>query len=230
MVLANNAIFNPGSTAINDSGLFDPGVLTSTNYVEGAGVPFDGTHFLDGGSASQAFVDPAEVEFWPRTGSVLAGSADPAFAPGTDFNATTRVSPVDVGAYQSRGLALNSGWPVGEGIKPVDGTTPPALWFEADRVTLRWSDVTVADRFDVYRGDLADLTDADDDGLPDGGHGRCVGESDADPTDTVFVDAEQPPAGANGFFYLVAFVQGLENSGLGWDSAGQNRDPAVACP
>jgi hypothetical protein len=58
--------------------------------------------------------------------------------------------------------------------------------------------VTVADRFDVYRGDLADLTGADDDSLPDGGHGRCVSESDADPTVTVFVDAEQPSAGQTG--------------------------------
>jgi hypothetical protein len=230
MVLANNAIYNPGSTAIDDSGLFDPGVLTSANYVEGTGVPFDGTHFVDGGSAGQAFVDPAELEFWPRPGSVLAGNADPALAPGADFNATPRFTPVDVGAYQSQGLALNPGWPVGEGIKPTDGTTPPELWFEADRVTLRWSDVAEADRFEVYRGDLADLTDADGDGLPDGGHGRCVSDSDADDTDTAFVDPEQPATGEDGFFYLVAFAQGLESSGLGWDSAGQNRDPAMACP
>jgi len=221
MVLANNAIYNPGGVAIDEQGLFDPGVVTGTNYVEGSGVPIDGVSFVAGGAASLAFADPAQLDFWPQPGSPLAGSADPAFAPADDFNGTLRTSPSDVGAYQSRGLALNPGWPLAGELKALDGTTPPALWFESDRVTLSWSAVGVADEYDVYRGELADL-DLD--------HGVCVSAADPDLADTAFVDPDPLPAAGNGYFYLIEFRQGLDRSGLGWDGSGNLRNPATLCP
>jgi beta-glucanase (GH16 family) len=117
MLFANNAVYCPGATAIDASGIDD--ALLRSNYVVGGttGVAIDNTRFHDGGIISAAFAEPASRDYWPKPGSVLLGHADPDFIPELDFNRTVRKSPFDVGAYESEGRAQNPGWKVQAGFK-----------------------------------------------------------------------------------------------------------------
>ncbi len=119
MILANNAIYCPGATAVDVSGI-DNGIF-SANFIEGrlSGASVDGLRFHEGGILPRVFVDPGGNDYWPRLGSVLSGSADPDFAPKLDFNHSPRKAPFDVGAYESEGQTKNPGWPVQAGFKPA---------------------------------------------------------------------------------------------------------------
>jgi len=121
MVLANNALYCPGTSAMEASGLGGPSITVEANYVEGTltGAMLDPARLVDGGSAASAFVDPARMDVWPRPGSPLIGHADRAPAPAVDFNGRARTPPVDVGAYETGGLAANPGWRIVPGFKPT---------------------------------------------------------------------------------------------------------------
>lgn len=111
MVFANNAIYCPGSTAIDASGI-SKGEFAA-NYIAGrlVGAAIDNSRFYDGGSISAAFVGPDKKNYWPKQGSVLINHANPTFAPKLDFNKTIRKPPFDVGAYESEGHIKNPGRP-----------------------------------------------------------------------------------------------------------------------
>jgi hypothetical protein len=117
MIFSNNAVYCPGSTAVDASGVID--VVFSANYVEGrlAGVEIDNTRFYDGASITHTFDAPDKKNYWPKTSSVLVNNADPAFAPKLDFNNTTRKPPFDVGAYETAEHATNPGWRIQAGFK-----------------------------------------------------------------------------------------------------------------
>ena len=117
MALANNAIYSPGGTAVNGSGLGASLVLA--NYVEGSlsGVSLDPERFLAGGSASSVFRDASAMDLWPTSSAPFLGKASASFAPATDFNERARTAPFDVGAYERDGLATNPGWRVQPGFK-----------------------------------------------------------------------------------------------------------------
>src|SRR5207244_4194616 len=63
--------------------------------------------------------------------SPLIGTANGTYAPGLDFNASSRVSPFDVGAYETNGATSNPGWRITQGFKntstPPPDTTPPTV-------------------------------------------------------------------------------------------------------
>jgi hypothetical protein len=107
------------AAAVNGSGLTGSGLTISSNYFEGAlsGAAADGSRFVGGGAAAAAFAGPAQLDFWPPAGSILIGKAESELAPTVDFNERPRVSPFDVGAYETDGLAANPGWKVGPGFK-----------------------------------------------------------------------------------------------------------------
>jgi len=120
MVLANNAVYSPGKTALDTSGSVGS---FAANYLEGgADLAPDGTMFVNGGTAASAFVDPANSNFWPHAGSPLLNMANAGYASSLDFNQNARVSPYDVGAYEANGSASNPGWAVTAGFK---GASPP---------------------------------------------------------------------------------------------------------
>jgi len=128
MILANNAIYSPTKNALNLHGSVG---MFSANYVDGkSDRALDGVAFIAGGSSTAAFVDPGHSDFWPKFGSPLIVAANEAYAPPTDFNATPRFSPYDVGAYENDGLASNPGWRIATGFKefpsPPD-TIPPTV-------------------------------------------------------------------------------------------------------
>jgi hypothetical protein len=124
MVLANNAIYCPTNTAINASGLTGTNINVASNYLEGStsGVTIDNARFFAGGSAASAFVNPATLDFWLKTDSILQSKAIAEYAPSTDFNETLRTSPYDVGAYETEGLSVNPGWEITQGFKQIEGT------------------------------------------------------------------------------------------------------------
>jgi hypothetical protein len=119
MVFANNAVYCPGSTAIDAAGI--GGSTFSANYVVGRliGATLDGSAFCDGGTINAAFTAPAEHDYWPGTDSVLINHADSNFAAELDFNHTPRKPPFDVGAYESQVNAANPGWQIQEGFKAI---------------------------------------------------------------------------------------------------------------
>jgi len=120
MILANNAVYCPESTAIDASGIVNS--ICSATYVAGrlAGTEIDGSQFCDGKTISAAFAAPMEMDYRPATGSVLIGNADPHFAPELDFNHNRRKVPFDVGAYESDGRTRNRGWRMPGGFKAVE--------------------------------------------------------------------------------------------------------------
>ncbi len=131
MVLANNAVYSPGKTAVNAGGSIGASAIVLANYVQGgSSIALDSTHLIDGGNAAAAFVNAPNKDFWPRTGSVLRDRGADSHAAANDFNSTARVAPTDVGAYETRGLAANPGWRIGEGFKVAsvgggaDGSAP----------------------------------------------------------------------------------------------------------
>jgi hypothetical protein len=117
MIFSNNAVYCPGSTAVDASGVTDS--VFSSNYVEGrlVGVAIDDSRFFDGAGITDAFCGSAQKSYWPRPGSVLLNKADPAFAPERDFNNTNRKSPFDVGAYETEEHSTNPGWQIQAGFK-----------------------------------------------------------------------------------------------------------------
>lgn len=119
MVLANNAIYCPGATAVDLSGIANG--TFSANYIEGrlTGATIDGSTFNDGEILPEVFVDPAGNNYWLKPGSMLSGRANPDFCPEYDFNHSPRKAPFDVGAYESEALADNPGWRVQPGFKPL---------------------------------------------------------------------------------------------------------------
>jgi hypothetical protein len=126
-VLANNAVYSPGKAAVNNSGAGSSAV--QANYVQGAisGESVDGGRYVNGGTAGAAFMNPTASDFWPTPGSPLVGSAAPQYASAVDFNNTARLTPFDVGAYETNSLATNPGWKVTVGFKTSSGQTlPPA--------------------------------------------------------------------------------------------------------
>jgi len=117
MIFSNNAVYCPGSTAIDASGVEN--IVFSANYVEGRliGVAIDNFHFIDGAGIADAFNNPTEKDYWPKPGSLLLNNADPAYTPKLDFNNTTRKSLFDVGAYETDELTTNPGWQIQPGFK-----------------------------------------------------------------------------------------------------------------
>jgi hypothetical protein len=129
MTFANNAVYCPGGTALDGSGLGGAGITLDSNYVEGSmsGASIDGSSFLSGGSTAAAFVDAAARHLWPAVGSPLIDAASVSHVPPLDFNESLRGSPYDVGAYETDGQASNPGWAVVPGFKaqgPADETAP----------------------------------------------------------------------------------------------------------
>jgi hypothetical protein len=112
ILLANNAIYCPGKTAVNAAGLGGPGKLIAANLVEGAlvGVVRDELQFRYGGRATSTFTHAETLDFWPNPGSALIGAGLARLAPERDFNDRPRHGASDVGAYQTNGLRANPGW------------------------------------------------------------------------------------------------------------------------
>jgi hypothetical protein len=116
MMFSNNAVYCPGSTAVN-ARVTD--AVFSANYVEGrlVGVTIDNSGFYDGANIADAFCGPEKKDYWPKSGSVLINKADPTYTPKLDFNNTTRKSPFDVGAYETEEHSTNPGWRIQAGFK-----------------------------------------------------------------------------------------------------------------
>jgi len=122
-VLANNAVYCPGTTAVDASGLTSTQVIALSNYVEGgiSGASLDGVSFVNGGSANTAFASPVNSNFWPAAGSVLRDRANFTYSPAVDFNNGPRTNPTDIGAYDANGQLTNPGWRIQEGFKTAGG-------------------------------------------------------------------------------------------------------------
>jgi len=105
----------------------------------------------------------------------------------------------------------------------------PMLSFATDTATMTWQRLEGVVRYNIYRGDLAELRTTGPDGLPVAGYGACISASDPDPTDTVLIDNDVPGVG-EGFFYLKSVIDstGAER-GLGVTSQGVARGVLLSC-
>jgi hypothetical protein len=102
--------------------------------------------------------------------------------------------------------------------------------FAADRQSLTWDPMAGATRYNVYRGPLTNLVDANADHVPDGGYGTCQNSRDGNLTDTTFLDTDIPTVVQKGFFYLVDYKSGGVELGLGANSFGTARTESSPCP
>ncbi len=160
---------------------------------------------------------------------------------GTPTNGTYQCTVV-LPQYSASGM-----WTSSASLSDADGNSasyPQALFLNvdcgagdaettcrfSDHQTLTWDAVTGATQYNVYRGNVSGLTDANNDHLPDGGYGTCQDSRDPNLTDTTFTDTDVPTAGQIGFFYLVDYKSGGVEKGLGYNSYGQARTVAVPCP
>jgi hypothetical protein len=116
-VVANNALYCDGATAIDINGGAGTGAVIANNI--GLGASTAPTGFTLGGTLAADLGDPATGNVYPPAGSMLLGKADGAHQATDDFNGTVRMG-ADVGAYE-RTADTNPGWIVTEGFK-----TPPA--------------------------------------------------------------------------------------------------------
>ncbi len=107
---------------------------------------------------------------------------------------------------------------------PPGGVT--GLAFEAgSKSVIIWSPATLADRYDVSRGELASLDGND--------YGACRNDDDPDTTDTRFEDPSTP-APETGYFYLVRSRNDLCALAGSWGHTSEGTDRAntnpAACP
>ncbi|MBV8757786.1 MAG: right-handed parallel beta-helix repeat-containing protein, partial [Deltaproteobacteria bacterium] len=114
--IVNNALYCPSS--IDATG--GAGAATILANV-GTGTSNAASGFTMGQGTDLANAAMADV--WPPPGSALLGAADMAHQAADDFNATMRTHQT-VGAYDG-GAAMNPGWTVMEGFKPLPPTPPP---------------------------------------------------------------------------------------------------------
>jgi hypothetical protein len=113
MVLANNALYCEGGTAL----LFPDGAgaaVVAANVVAGA-APAAGTSSAR--SAAQDLVDAAAWNLYPTDDSPLRDSGDASHSAPSDFNGTPRGATPDPGAYEWAGTT-NPGWIPVEDFKP----------------------------------------------------------------------------------------------------------------
>jgi hypothetical protein len=90
--------------------------------------------------------------------------------------------------------------------------------------TLGWDTDTGDQRFDLYRGLLKSLTDADHDGAADS-YGACVATDLATPQ---YTDPSVPPLG-DGYLYIATGLTGASEGGFGVASSGAPRPMPPAC-
>jgi len=99
----------------------------------------------------------------------------------------------------------------------------------SNKTTLTWTAVTGATRYNLYRGNISGLVDANADHRPDGGYGTCQNSRDPNLTDLTFTDTDVPTTTQKGFHYLVSYTSGGVEKGLGYDSL-SNARTVTACP
>jgi len=73
MTLANNAIYSPGKTAVNSSSGYLE--LSSQIMLRECRYSIDNSAFFNGGSSASAFANAIDNEFWPKSDSLLIGTA-----------------------------------------------------------------------------------------------------------------------------------------------------------
>ncbi len=116
------------------------------------------------------------------------------------------------------------------GVQCAAGDGETTCRFAADKQSLTWDAMAGATQYNVYRGPLTNLVDANADHLPDGGYGTCQDSRDSNLTDTTFLDADVPAPAQKGFFYLVDYKSASVEKGLGTNSFGTARTEAAPCP
>jgi hypothetical protein len=116
VVIANNAIYTDGSSAITGAGgmVISMGNIGMGDGVSGGDIATDFVmgHF-DGGPP---------IDVFPADGSALIGAGVAMYLPADDFNGTARMGAADVGAY-AFAAGGNPGWMISEGFRG----SPPVM-------------------------------------------------------------------------------------------------------
>lgn len=109
MVIANNALYCAGGTAIYMAAGTGQNAILIANAVEGLVTNVSSGTF-DGGAATNQFENISNVNLYPVSGSKLVNAGETSQSPSNDFNCSTRdVNSTDVGAYMFE-EAGNTGW------------------------------------------------------------------------------------------------------------------------
>ena len=157
-----------------------------------------------------------------NSGTFSCNVVIPRYSPGGSWTADTSYTDLTGNTSQ-----FTSAFPL---LVDCAGADPETTCRFDDHNTLAWTAVVGATRYNVYRGNVSGLVDANADHIPDGGYGTCQNARDAILTDTLFADADVPSAAQKGFHYLVSYATGGVEKGLGANSFGNPRTVAAPCP
>ncbi|MFN7966645.1 MAG: hypothetical protein U0V87_13260 [Acidobacteriota bacterium] len=100
------------------------------------------------------------------------------------------------------------------------GGDPECTLTWSNKTTLTWNAIAGATRYNVYRGDPATLPN----------YGTCQNSRDPNLTDTQFVETQNPSPAGKGFTFLVSYLSGGVEKGLGKRSNGTARTVSPPCP
>jgi uncharacterized membrane protein len=145
-----------------------------------------------------------------------------------DYGLETTVNEIKAVSADARTLALING------VAKLRFAPHHSPWllYEWNTSLITWPPVSGAISSNTYRGNLADLVDADEDGLPDLGYGDCMNHLDSSSegvTDSKFRDNSTPMPGT-GYFYVIGYESIDGPRALGWTSSGLAREVLVSCP
>jgi hypothetical protein len=124
VLIANNALFTSGATALLLSGAQDE--VTVIGNVGAGSSPGTGftTATLEAAFAAAHFDGEPPIDLFPKAGGPLVGSGELEHVIADDFNGTPREGRADVGAY-AFAASGNPGWALGSGFKEPTTELPP---------------------------------------------------------------------------------------------------------
>ncbi len=122
ITIANNALYSQSGVAIRASGTLSD-LTVSNNIGQGSliGVSsgFANTGSLSSDFSNASFSGSLPQDVFPKASSALINTADAQYNAAIDFNLSSRVGSLDVGAYRYD-TAGNSGWTIAQEFKPAD--------------------------------------------------------------------------------------------------------------
>jgi len=187
---------------------------------------FNSPSFIQG----QSCTAEAPASGTPSNGTYSCSVAIPHSSEGGIWKAEIEVYDSVGNALQADSATLATlGFPTDLDVACGGGPSPSFSVSFSSKTTMTWDPVQDAFLYYVYRGDVSGLIDSIPDGAPDGGYGTCQNANDPNPTDTMYIDTEDPSPGA-GFHYLVSYFLISGETGLGTRTDGQPRLVQTPCP
>jgi hypothetical protein len=227
--VVTNFDFNPknvDTTSASAVVLCTVDVIDDLSGVNGVTCQFDSPSLMQ----QQSCLAQTPTAGTPTNGTYSCSVVIPQSSEGGIWKASLEIYDNVGNTLQADALTLAAaGFPTDLDVECGGGSSPGFSIRFSSKTTIVWDPVTDAFLYNVYRGAISGLIDLIPDGAPDGGYGTCQNANDPNPTDTTYVDIEDPLIG-EGFHYLVSYRLISGEAGLGTRSDGVPRVVDIPCP